>query len=590
MFDENQGLKELFQKTQKHFAENRFDFIIDDKEFNNKNTNEEFHNLKLDLLIKQMEHLKLLEVLENIKSKGKQTEKRVRVLEEENQDLKNKLEEEEQDDRVMAEDYNLRVAQLQEENQELRDQFRIDEDEDGRLISELQSKIWLLDSNNQQLRRLLKNLERQISMHNDNDDDEPLTIMNTNDDIEQDSMEKEHLNEKNKYQSSPESLIINENESYQRYNIIRQRINQLMLENEELKAKIARYRWTNGEQQYKMNPSSATASTINLNDNDREQESSSLYKQQMDQLKIRLTLMHRQLLLSREENKNLRNRNEHLAEQNKLLTLKLKKRNIDKFFNQGVPRHDSSSDDYDFEINDQDDNDDSVDDSINNDNDDNYGHQIWSSFMDQMSDNYHRWSKKLKKHGADLDGASSKLFNYGKELMQSTMNGVQKISKQLLDSYQQQHQQQQQQQQNNKKISPDIMLYFTDRLHDFSTIIEKGLQSTVNEFKSVINSATNMYANDNSRENRKRKMMKKLRKKLRKQNKDDDDDDKNDKEFIIKNKQSSIHQQNDDWLMDRAESREKARTIRKQQFQDSKENNLDWQTRRAKLRAKSRKL
>ncbi|OTF73588.1 hypothetical protein BLA29_005915, partial [Euroglyphus maynei] len=312
LFDENKGLKELFEKTQKHYAENRLDFILDDKEFNNKNTNEQFHNLKLDLLIKQMEHLKLLE----------QTEKRVRVLEEENQDLKVKLEEEEQDDREMAEDYNQRVTRLQEENQELLDRFRIDEDEDERLIGELKSKIWLLELNNQQLQRLLKNLERQISMHTDND---------------------------------VEEVIMNENESYQRYNIIRQRINQLMLENEELKARIARYRWTNGEQQYKLNPSST-----NLNDNDGQQEStSSLSKQQLAQLKIRLTIMQRQLLSTREENQKLRNRNEHLAEQNKLLTLKLKKRNMDKFFNQGVPRQDSpsSSDDYDFEINDQDDDD-----------------------------------------------------------------------------------------------------------------------------------------------------------------------------------------------------------------------------------------
>ncbi|XP_046919075.2 uncharacterized protein LOC124499236 isoform X2 [Dermatophagoides farinae] len=632
LFDENQGLKELFQKTQKNFAENRFDSILDDKEFNNKNTNEEFHKLKLDLLIKQMEHLKLLEVLEDIKSKGERSAKRVLVLEEENEDLKHKLEEEEQDDRIMAEDYNLRVTQLQEENQELRDQFRIDEDEDGRLINELQSKIRFLDSNNQQLRRLLKNLEQQISMHNDNDDDEPMIIsMETNNNNKQNSMEKENSNEQDRYQSSSESLIVNENESYQRYDIVRQRINQLMLENEELKAKIARYRWTNSEQQqYKMKPSSsATASTINLNndndDDDRQQESSSsssssLSKQQLEQLKIRLTIMHRQLLLSREENQKLRNRNEHLAEQNKLLTLKLKKRNMDKFFNRGVPRHDSvsssssSSDDYDFEINDDDNNynddddDDGVvddNDSINNDdNENNHGNQIWSSFMDQMSDNYYRWSKKLKKHGANLDGTSFKLFNYGKELMQSTMDGMQKISKQLLDSYQQQKQQNH----NNKKNSPDMMKYFTDRINDFSSMIEKGLQSTVNEFKSVINSATTIDPNvansntnnndnnnnDNFRENRKKeKRMKKLRKKFLKQQQQIN---KNDDEFIINNNNdneqsssSSMKQTEHDWSMDRAESREKARLQRKQQL-DGMENNIDWQSRRAKLRAKSRKL
>jgi hypothetical protein len=51
---------ELLEKTQKHYhMKGNHENILSDKECDNKSANDEFHNLKLGLLVKQMEHLQV---------------------------------------------------------------------------------------------------------------------------------------------------------------------------------------------------------------------------------------------------------------------------------------------------------------------------------------------------------------------------------------------------------------------------------------------------------------------------------------------------------------------------------------------------
>jgi hypothetical protein len=51
---------ELLEKTQKHYhMKGNHDNIISDKECDNKSANDEFHSLKLGLLVNQMEHLQV---------------------------------------------------------------------------------------------------------------------------------------------------------------------------------------------------------------------------------------------------------------------------------------------------------------------------------------------------------------------------------------------------------------------------------------------------------------------------------------------------------------------------------------------------
>lgn len=51
---------ELLEKTQKHYhLKGNHDNILTDNDCDNANASEEFHKLKLDLLVKQMEHLQV---------------------------------------------------------------------------------------------------------------------------------------------------------------------------------------------------------------------------------------------------------------------------------------------------------------------------------------------------------------------------------------------------------------------------------------------------------------------------------------------------------------------------------------------------
>ncbi|KAI2802061.1 hypothetical protein BLOT_010253 [Blomia tropicalis] len=206
LFNENKGLIELFQKTQKHFNENgHHNNVIGEAECVNKTTSEAFHMLKLDMLVKQMEHLKLLDKLEKVKREG---EKRIHVLEEENQDLKQKLVEEEFDDLELEHTWGNRVVKLQNENEELRKTIVDDDVEDRKLIIALEDRITKLSDENSELLQIIERLEQQF-------DSKPDITVDDNSELDYST----------------------------RYSFIRDQINQLMSENEDLRNKVAHYRW-----------------------------------------------------------------------------------------------------------------------------------------------------------------------------------------------------------------------------------------------------------------------------------------------------------------------------------------------------------
>lgn len=267
------------QKTQRHFHEKgNHENVLAENECVNKTTSDEFHSLKLDLLVKQMEHLQLLEVLEVVKSKGKENQKRVQVLEEENEDLKKKLEEEEEDDQEIVQTWGQRVALLQSENEELRKSIEVDDQQDEIVIGELRDRIARLSGQNRELRDILEQLESQVSGGN-------VASLAENGSLDRD-------------------VIVT------RHSLIRQRINQLMTENEELKSNIALYRWTKptASGQSEEDPSFFDASYL-----EDQQQEEDFNQRLIETLHTKLKVLHRQLLFEQKESNHWKNKFESLV-------------------------------------------------------------------------------------------------------------------------------------------------------------------------------------------------------------------------------------------------------------------------------------
>lgn len=322
----------MFQRTQKHFHENgNRNNVIDEKECVNKTTSDEFHNLKLDLLVKQMEHLKLLEVLEEVKTIGKQNQKRVRVLEEENQDLKKKLVEEEEDDQEIVETWGQRVAVLQNENDELRKTIEVDDVEDMKVIDELKAKINLLSEENRELKSIFEQLEKQIFGDGESKNEHKNNYLDNNEQF------YESFNKDNSNLSTY-------------YNSIRERINQLMSENEDLKSNIALYRYS---AIYNNLPTAdnvddvfeAKSANKPSDDNNRK----FVYSERIiETLKTKLSILHRQLLIEQGETARWKNRFDNLVRKQKKTDVRLnRKMRNKKFDNNIVAAEDDDEDDDD---------------------------------------------------------------------------------------------------------------------------------------------------------------------------------------------------------------------------------------------------
>ncbi|KAI1301398.1 hypothetical protein HDE_02676 [Halotydeus destructor] len=207
LFRENKGMKDLLEKAQQHLHQNSNSELNIEKECAPTAT-EEFQKLKLNMIVKQMEHLQLLKSLNQVKNREQQSQKRVLDLESENTILKVRLMEEEEDDILIAESLEEKISQLKNENDALKSKL----EDDGKFRS-LEKTVDTLNKDNMELKSALRNLHMQMNM--DYDDE-----ANVGDDFN------------------------NTEEPLKRLDAIRQRINQLLFENEDLKSTIARLRYT----------------------------------------------------------------------------------------------------------------------------------------------------------------------------------------------------------------------------------------------------------------------------------------------------------------------------------------------------------
>ncbi|XP_013793260.1 probable E3 ubiquitin-protein ligase bre1 [Limulus polyphemus] len=138
LFDESEDLRVLMEKTQDHLRKQNLGMIPLSPVSTNcpSDVSEEFHKLRLDLLVKQMEHLRFLKTYEEVKHQEKESRKRLKVLESENTELKAKLEEEEEDDKVLEQT----VSKLSEENVELKAKL-VEEEEDDKMLEQRVNKL-----------------------------------------------------------------------------------------------------------------------------------------------------------------------------------------------------------------------------------------------------------------------------------------------------------------------------------------------------------------------------------------------------------------------------------------------------------------
>ncbi|XP_054156413.1 bromodomain and WD repeat-containing DDB_G0285837-like isoform X2 [Oppia nitens] len=248
LFSENKYLLDAFERTQQHYhSDGDLRNIIADKECDNETAGEEFHKLKLGFLVTQMEHLQLLKTLEEVKSKGKQSEQRVKDLEEENSELKMKLVEEEEDDQQIVESWGNRVAILETENQELRTRLEDDEEEDSVVLKRLNDKIDELMQENEELKAAINQLEAQvvnvvghtISAGEEEEEAEGVSISS------QSSRIDHNIRNGGSGGARDNGADI---KMPVKLDLLKQRINQMIIENDELKSTIGRLRWTTQEQ------------------------------------------------------------------------------------------------------------------------------------------------------------------------------------------------------------------------------------------------------------------------------------------------------------------------------------------------------
>lgn len=194
LFAENKGLRELLEQSQ-------MDTVLKDVRVDaldeGQCEDDDFHKLKLDLILNQMQHLQLMKTFNEVRHQERQTRERARKLEEENEELKQRLVEEEEEDQLLV-DLEERIKSLKDENTELRSRLKEDTSRQETLLS-LESQVKLLQMENHQLQQTLGDVQRT--------------------------------------EADPEQTVT------ARLSQLRDRVNQLATENEDLKAIIAKLRY-----------------------------------------------------------------------------------------------------------------------------------------------------------------------------------------------------------------------------------------------------------------------------------------------------------------------------------------------------------
>uniref|UniRef100_A0A131XJG6 Putative myosin-2 heavy chain non muscle n=1 Tax=Hyalomma excavatum TaxID=257692 RepID=A0A131XJG6_9ACAR len=191
LFSENKGLKELLEHSQRNAV--MHDPRVDSSGDCSADLPDDLHKLKLDLILNQMQHLQLMKTFNQVKHSERLSREQARKLELENEQLKARLEEEETDDILVQKQLESKVRSLTEENQELQ----------SRLGHESQREA------------ALRSLEHQVQQ-----------LLNENDRLKRSMQEQ-----------VPSSVTTS------RISRLRDTVNRLIIENEDLKAVVARLRY-----------------------------------------------------------------------------------------------------------------------------------------------------------------------------------------------------------------------------------------------------------------------------------------------------------------------------------------------------------
>lgn len=168
-----------------------------------------------------------MKTLEEVQHKGRQSEKRVQDLEVENQELKMKLVEEEEDDQVIVQSWDSKVKVLEHENQELQRRLEDEEEEDSLQMKRFNDRIDELLAENNELKSAIAQLEAQVVMVSPNPN--PVLI--------EDQLRSGKSEEQQSIDQTSIPII--------KLDLLKQKINQLVVENDELRSTIARLRWAN---------------------------------------------------------------------------------------------------------------------------------------------------------------------------------------------------------------------------------------------------------------------------------------------------------------------------------------------------------
>lgn len=188
LFSENKGLKELLEYSQRNAV--MLDPRVDSSTDCSADSPYDVHKLKLDLILNQMQHLQLMKTFNQVKHSERLSREQARKLELENEQLKARLEEE-ADEVLVQQQLEEKVQSLAEENQELQSRLGHESQREAALRS-LEHQVQQLLSENEMLKR---SMEEQV----------PVTTS--------------------------------------RISLLRDTVNRLIIENEDLKAVVARLRY-----------------------------------------------------------------------------------------------------------------------------------------------------------------------------------------------------------------------------------------------------------------------------------------------------------------------------------------------------------
>ncbi|XP_022250664.1 interaptin-like isoform X2 [Limulus polyphemus] len=233
LFDENENIRVLMEQTQDHLRKQNLGRIPLSPVSTNcpSDVSEDFHKLRLDLLVKQMEHLQFLKTYEEVKHQEKESRKRLRVLEDENTELKAKLEVEEENDKVLEE----KVDKLNEENFELKAKLVKEEEDDKMLeqkVNELNEETIVLKAKLVEEEEDDKMLEQKVNELNEETIELKAKLVEEEED---DKMLEQKVNELNEENIELKAKLVEEEEDDK---MLEQKVNELNEENIELKAKL----------------------------------------------------------------------------------------------------------------------------------------------------------------------------------------------------------------------------------------------------------------------------------------------------------------------------------------------------------------